>query len=200
MSSYYQQKPSNAQKKTHQCDKSNLLIKEIQNSPINYWQLWHNYEAKLFKYCFYQLTNRNHHDAEDLCRDTLLKSYEKIMSANPDIPFQNWLFKLAKNTFYDQLRKQQTHLNYQASTIEIEAYEEDELFKKTFNKNIVSFIKHSLNHFPKQSADIAIDYFFNEKEYKQISIERNITESQARKIVFNSRNKIKPAVFRLINN
>ncbi|MCG7564556.1 sigma-70 family RNA polymerase sigma factor [Pseudoalteromonas sp. McH1-42] len=202
MSIIKQQGISHDQASTCKKFTNNVLIKELQEKPGDYWHLWQMYEKRLFSYCFYKLTNRNHHDAEDLCRDTLLKAYEKIDAADPDTPLQGWLFKLARYSFYDQIRKMKTHIKYQSEMVymeEVEQVEEDELLKQEFNERVSSFIKQSLTRIPKNRSEIAIDFFINEKEYKQISYEKNITESQARKVIFNIRNQIKPALFKFIN-
>lgn len=47
----------------------------------------------------------NHHRAEDLVQDTLLKAWAKRDSYSPDTNLRAWLFTILRNTFFSDLRK-----------------------------------------------------------------------------------------------
>lgn len=47
----------------------------------------------------------NHHRAEDLVQDTLLKAWAKRDSYRPDTNLRAWLFTILRNTFFSDLRK-----------------------------------------------------------------------------------------------
>ncbi|ATC94826.1 RNA polymerase sigma factor [Pseudoalteromonas tunicata] len=169
------------------------LIKELHNGIHCDWFFWIKYEKKIFNYCFYSLTKNNHHDAEDLARDTLLKAYEKLPLANPELAILGWLIKLAKNIYFDQLRKNKTQLKYNVTYFEDDSCEGDTLFKDECNRRKLILINKEISKITTEVRQITIDHLVNDKEYKAISLDYNISEAHARKLIFTSRQKIKSA-------
>jgi RNA polymerase sigma-70 factor, ECF subfamily len=50
---------------------------------------------------------RNHHDAEDLLQDTLVKAYANLGSFRQGTNFRGWLFRIMTNTYINDYRKKQ---------------------------------------------------------------------------------------------
>jgi RNA polymerase sigma-70 factor, ECF subfamily len=50
---------------------------------------------------------RNHHDAEDLLQDTLVKAYANLGSFKQGTNFRSWLFRIMTNTYINGYRKKQ---------------------------------------------------------------------------------------------
>ena len=178
-------------------------ISGLKENPEQFWVFWLTMEKRVFNYCFFRLT-KNHHDAEDLCRDTMLKAYENLDKAKDNSNIAGWLFQLARHTFFDQMRKRKTLNKYQIillsdSQNKNSVNEESELLTKEFNINIITFIKGLFEELPEMNRLITLDYFFNDKSYKQLSFEHNQTESNIRKIIFRSKKKLAPDVFKFIN-
>lgn len=176
---------------------SNQTIAQLKANPNLFWEFWQTQEKDVFNYCFYRLTE-NFHDAEDLCSDTMLKAYEKLPDANPDVKVFGWLLQLARHSYFDQIRKKQTHFKYKTLTVEDESSGSNELFDQAFNEKILQFTVKAINKTPQKYRVIAFDYFFNDKNYKQISVDHNQSESHIRKLIFRTRKQITPAIFKFI--
>ncbi|SHO58909.1 RNA polymerase sigma factor [Vibrio quintilis] len=172
-------------------DNKKILIREFINHSTGFWDIWETYEKLLFNYCFYNLTDKNYHDAEDLCRDTLVKAYEKIEIINPDTPVKGWLFRVARNTFYDQIRKNRVKEKYCKNELFIESTSQDALYQQVLNERLMKFIMKALSDVSKINDMIAMDYFINDKGYSQISSEYSISEAYARKVICRFRKKMK---------
>ncbi|CAM4114229.1 RNA polymerase sigma factor [Pseudoalteromonas ostreae] len=178
---------------------SKLIISQLKTNPELFWHYWLGLEKRVFNYCLYRLT-KNFHDAEDLSHDTMLKAYQKLPEAKSDIKLQAWLFQLARNHYFDQLRKNQTYFKYQATQLVEEPDNEDEMFNQAVNKSISRFIEKTIKNMPEKYRIVALDYFFNDKSYKQISQEQAQTEAQIRKLIFRTRKYIVPLIFDYLVN
>ncbi len=63
------------------------------------------YEARLFNTVLGLV--RNHHEAEDLFQEVLIKIYKKLKDFRGDSKFFTWLYRVSVNTTWDHLRKKQ---------------------------------------------------------------------------------------------
>ena len=61
------------------------------------------YERSLFGF-LYSLTG-NPDEALDLAQETFIRVYRRLHLYDPDRPFKNWLFKVARNLYRDSFRK-----------------------------------------------------------------------------------------------
>lgn len=61
------------------------------------------YESRLFNTVLGLV--RNHHEAEDLFQDILIKIYKKLKDFRGDSRFFTWLYRVSVNTTWDHLRK-----------------------------------------------------------------------------------------------
>ncbi len=65
------------------------------------------YAPKLYRYAFYQLQDAS--SAEDLVSDVIMRMLEKIDGYEyTGVPFQSWLFRIARNLVTDVYRRRRT--------------------------------------------------------------------------------------------
>ncbi|MFT7009421.1 MAG: RNA polymerase sigma-70 factor (ECF subfamily) [Colwellia sp.] len=174
-------------------------IARLKADPDQFWPLWQTINKSIANYCYYRLT-KHFHDAEDLCSDTMLKAYEKLPELKPDTKIIGWIYQLARNIFFDQLRKRQIQVKHRASVFEDQTSENGDLFKQTFNKKVIVFATQTINKVAEKYRLAAFDHFFKDKDYKQISIELNQSEAQVRKLIFRVRKQIAPPILDFIQN
>lgn len=167
-----------------------MTMGELQNSPDRFFSVWLSLSNQVYKYCFFKL-RLNHWDAEDLVSETMLKAYSKFPSANPESNMQGWLTLLARNIYFDQIRKIQLQSKYIQSNQDTEDFNKDELFNHNSNLRTLNKIKNKINKLNSKNRKIAFDYFFKEHSYQEISAEHSISAQKIRKIIHRSRIKIK---------
>src|SRR5687768_6541632 len=56
----------------------------------------------------YRLT-RNQHDADDVVQETFLRAYRHLSSFDSRSSFSTWLHRIATNTAFDLLRRNERH-------------------------------------------------------------------------------------------
>lgn len=71
-------------------------------------QIYEKYSAKICNY--FQYRTHNIWDAEDLTTTVFLKVYVKYGQYNSKHPFEAWLYRIARNTYIDYLRKKRDSL------------------------------------------------------------------------------------------
>jgi len=64
------------------------------------------YERKIYSH-IYRMMNGNPEDASDLTQDTFIKAYNGLAKTAPDLNVGAWLYRIASNACYDQLRRKQ---------------------------------------------------------------------------------------------
>ncbi len=69
----------------------------------------YNEHAKMI-YNFLLRMCKNEHLAEDLMQDTFLKAIERIDTFDKQCKLSSWLFQIAKNTYFDYLRKKKNQV------------------------------------------------------------------------------------------
>ena len=69
-------------------------------------QIVSSYQSPLYNYVL-RLVGGDVGLAEDLCQDILLRVYQGLPGFNSDCRFTTWLFQIAKNRVFDELRARQ---------------------------------------------------------------------------------------------
>lgn len=161
---------------------------ELQQRADDYFSCWPSISEHLYKYCRFKLM-LNHWDAEDVVGDTMLKAYDNFKVANPNSKIHGWLILLARNLHFDKLRRSQL------KSIEVTFNHQEYLIDEPFNNNAdiksVKVVKEVINRLNDRNKTITFDFFFNDKNYKEISHEYGIPAHQVRQRIHRSREKIK---------
>ena len=55
-------------------------------------------------------------DVEDICLESFQKAFSQIHSYNPEYKFSTWLYRIARNTAFDHLSKQDRVMSYMPTT------------------------------------------------------------------------------------
>lgn len=80
------------------------IATHVQNGDLDaFGEIMNRYEAKLKRYGRKFLARPE--DIDDLVQDVFIKSYEHIQSFNPTLRFSPWIYRIAHNTFVNELRR-----------------------------------------------------------------------------------------------
>jgi RNA polymerase sigma-70 factor (ECF subfamily) len=73
-------------------------------------ELYEWYKPRIYRFLYYRLGNK--HAAEDLTTELFLRMLQKLSSFRfQGIPFQAWLFQIARNLVVDDFRRQSVRLH-----------------------------------------------------------------------------------------
>ncbi len=133
------------------------------------------YEQPLSRFLF-RLGAKEQEEREDILQDTFLKIYTHLEEVDKDLSFSSWVYRIARNTFYDVFRKKESR----GKKIEF-TEEESEIFWNTipdFSQNIPEnfekkkrgeYIRKKISALPDIKKEIFILFFLEEKSYEEIS-------------------------------
>lgn len=135
----------------------------MKNTDINAMYQEHAKVVYVFLYKMCQDT----HLAEDLMQDTFLKAMEHIDAFDGKCKLTTWLCQIAKNTYYDYLRKNKRYADTEIALDGINGGEltpEEEVLSKESAKEIRMYI-HQL---PEPYKEVFLLRFYAELPFREI--------------------------------
>ncbi len=81
--------------------------------------LYDRYVDAVYRYSYYRV--RNEADAEDVTSDVFFKALRAMPRYQPRQPFLAWLYRIARNTIIDRVRRQRPQVAYEDALDHVEA-------------------------------------------------------------------------------
>lgn len=150
-------------------------------------KIYEEYKQDVYKYLI-SLT----HDAslsEDLLSETFLGALKSIHRFKGQSSIKTWLFSIARNKWYEHLRKEKETISIEDLTCNYIVSEEN-LEIITINKELSKKILTILENEPSRTKDIVL-MRIEGYSYLEISKKHNVSESSARVIDYRAKKKIK---------
>src|SRR5262245_47435492 len=88
----------------------------------------------------------NHHDAEDLLQEALMRAYRAIRQFKGMSSFATWLSRIMLNSFVNHKRKKSSQPGYEIASDAVYALPGSE--RATYNQVLVGQIMHRLDSLP----------------------------------------------------
>ncbi len=107
------------------------------------------------------------HIAEDLMQDTFLKAMEKIDTFDGKCKLTTWLCQIAKNTYYDHLRKQKKFTCAEVVLDEISA-EELSPEETVVSKETAKEIRMLIHQLPEPYKEVFLLRFYADITFREI--------------------------------
>ena len=136
--------------------------------------LYERYHRAL--YCFALKLSQNPHQAEELVQSVFVTVWETRASIDHTKSFSAWLFSIARNRFYDMLRKRITEQCYADYILQQNNLIAEDLEKQIENKEISEIINKLLQQIPKRRLEIFRMKHDENLTYKQIAEKLHIAE------------------------
>jgi RNA polymerase sigma-70 factor (ECF subfamily) len=134
------------------------------------------YKHTVFRICLGY--SKNPREAEDLAQDTYLKAYLKLETLkNPDCREvkKEWLFKIAKNTCLDYLKKQSRRLLFQSKP-KNDPIEHNTPETLTIQDQELNRLKVIIQQLPKKQQEVFILKEYAHLSYREIAASLDIKE------------------------
>lgn len=132
-------------------------------------ELISRYEDKLKRYARRFLARED--EIEDLVQDVFIKSYTNIQSFDTSLKFSPWIYRVAHNTFVNELRRKERY----GSTV----FDTDALFallpaKEQSDANMLQeddkhLLGESLLQLSPKLREVLVLHYFEDLSYKEIS-------------------------------
>ena len=152
-------------------------------------------------YFFALKLSKNPHEAEELVQSVFVSVWETRQSVDPAKSFSAYLFSIARNRFYDMLRRRVTESCYVDYILQQNNLIGDDLEKQTEDKEINEIINRLLQQTPERRQEIFRMSRDENLSYKQIAeklqISENTVDTQIRNVL-NFLRKELPKYLRLL--
>ena len=137
--------------------------------------LYDKYHRALYFFAL-KLSN-NPHEAEELVQSVFVTIWETRHSIDPSKSFSAYLFSIARNRFYDMLRKRVTEKYYADYLLQQNNLIADDPGKQIEDKEINEIINKLLEQIPKRRQEIFRMSHEENLSYKQIAKKLQISEN-----------------------
>ena len=99
-------------------EKTGSKLTDLTDLELVHLALEQNQAAFIVLYTRYNIGVKNHiaryiaqeEDVEDICLESFQKAFSQIDTYNPEYKFSTWLYRIARNTAFDYLSKQQREM------------------------------------------------------------------------------------------
>lgn len=113
------------------------LIKKAKKNDVEAFEtLISQYTTPLLGYIFKILSNRE--DAEDALQETYIKAFNAMQSFEGDSSFKTWLYRIATNVCFDELRKRKRRNTVSLNKVSEEGEYEIIIPDETYSPEIVA--------------------------------------------------------------
>jgi RNA polymerase sigma-70 factor (ECF subfamily) len=138
-------------------------------------------------YFFALKLSKNPHEAEELVQSVFVTVWETRHAIDPDKSFSAYLFSIARNRFYDMLRKRVTENCYVEYFLRQNNLMDDDLEKQLEAKETNEIIHKLLQQVPERRQEIFRMKYNENLSYKQIAeklkISENTVDTQIRNVL-----------------
>ena len=150
-------------------------------------QIYKQYFETVNKYLF--CLTHNSDISEELTQETFYRAVKKINTFKGDCKMSVWLCQIAKNLWYDELRKNKKFENIEDEMLSIQS--EDKIEEKVIlNESKVELYK-KIQKLDKQTREVIYLRITGELSFKEIGDILNKTENWARVTFYRGKQKLK---------
>ena len=132
-------------------------------------ELISRYEAKLKRYARKFLNSED--DIEDLVQDVFIKSYMNIQSFNTTLRFSPWIYRIAHNTFVNELKRKHRmgFFFFNADTILPQLPSKETADSGTLNAELREELDILIKELPPKYREVIILHYLESLSYQEIS-------------------------------
>ncbi len=152
------------------------------------------YEKKLLRYGKKFLYN--YENIEDTVQNVFIKAYINIKSFDLSQKFSPWIYRIAHNEFINIIKKEKKEplLFFEADTI-FSFAEKDNFLKEIETREEKKEIERHLSRLKVKYRELIVLYYFEEKDYQEISDILKIPVSTVGTRLKRGRNEIKKLLY-----
>jgi RNA polymerase sigma factor (sigma-70 family) len=127
--------------------------------------LFERHHVALFRYLLHLTGNRTL--SEDLVQEVFFRVLKYTPSYDPSLSFPVWLYGMARNAYFDSLRKRRTEIaSSEMGEIESSEPMPEELFTR---KQDVMFLREALMKLPEEKREVLVLSRFHDLRYEDIA-------------------------------
>lgn len=155
--------------------------------------LFRKYHRKI--YHFLGKMSGDYHAAEDLTQNVFVKMIQYKNSYNPEMNFEAWIYRIARNSFLDHVRQKKTLVYTDLEPFQ-QISEQDEVNpEEQYNR-----LHQALAGLPEDDREVLILTRFQKMKYQEVAAILGTTESNVKVKVFRALEKLRTTFFQIESN
>jgi len=151
--------------------------------------LYERYKKRLFGF-FFQM-NRDASLSEDLVQNVFIRILKYKHTYTEDSKFVTWIFQIARNTNYDNYRKDKKNRHQDIDEIEYSATTSETIESEITKTENESTLQLALNQLTAEKKELLMLSKFRELKYKEVGEIIGCSEGAARTKVHRALNELK---------
>ncbi|MDF2921359.1 MAG: polymerase, sigma-24 subunit, subfamily [Paenibacillaceae bacterium] len=156
----------------------------------SFQQLYQDYRRDVYHFLL-RLSNYEEVLAEELTQETFYQAMKSFARFKGQCQVKTWLMQIAKNVFYQHLRKKHRSKKLLAALTLIQQNRSPpSVQKQAETKELVGAILDILDTFDSKTKDVMLYRLYSDLTYSQISTLLGISESSAKVIFFRGKNAL----------
>lgn len=164
----------------------------IEKEKLNIEKIINDYSGLLYKVIKNNSYNLLEEDIEEIITDTFFVIWKNYKKMSLDDKISNYLVGVSKNILFNKLRKNKKQFN----NVNIEDYQniinaKDDVENLFEDQDRMKFIENIINKMDKESKEIFIYFYYEQRKIKEISKILDISESKVKTRLHRIRKKIR---------
>ncbi|HEY6951070.1 MAG TPA: RNA polymerase sigma factor [Bacteroidota bacterium] len=144
-------------------------------------ELYNRYKRLIYTFCLRLSGNR--FLAEDATHDSFLKMYQNIQTLDDTLAFRSWLYAIARNQVYKNLKKERSNGELDEDT----AWSHDTPLTLTESKDTSTIVVHCIDGLKPEYKEVLILREYEQRTYAEIAAITGDTESSVKSRLFKAR-------------
>ncbi len=176
-------------------DEDDRLVKEIaKGSQKAFRSLFEKYSGALLGYCQRLLANQSL--AEEVSQEVWMKVVTLAESYKAESHFSAWLFTMARNTCFNQLKRQNTTFKYSEElAYQGELKQTEQQMEKMFEeKEDQNLVKKAIDSLPDSQRVALILRIADELSYEEIAGEMRLSLSAVKSLIFRAKQSLEKSL------
>lgn len=152
-------------------------------------KIYKEYFETVYKYLF--CLTRNIDLSEELTQETFYRAVKKINTYKGECKISVWLCQIAKNLWYDYLKKNKKISKFNQEKDNIELIQEDNIIEKIISDEEKIILYKKIQKLDEKTREVIYLRVTGELTFKEIGTILNKTENWARVTFYRGKNKLK---------
>lgn len=154
-------------------------------------KIYKEYFETVYKYLLY--LSHNEDLSEELTQETFYKAIRKISQFREECKMSTWLIQIAKNLYFDELKRNKQNEILDINEIQIKVY--NECIEDTIVSNEEKEeLKRRINNLDELSSQVVLFRISGELTFKEIGVLLDKNENWARVTYYRAKNKLMKGV------
>ncbi|MBL4642420.1 MAG: RNA polymerase sigma factor [Flavobacteriaceae bacterium] len=166
-----------------------IMLKVKMGETFRLGLLYERYKKRLFGF-FFQM-NRDANLSEDLVQNVFIRILKYKHTYTEDSKFVTWIFQIARNTNYDNYRKEKKNRHQDIDEIEYSVTTSETIESEITKSENESTLQLALNQLSAEKKELLMLSKFRELKYKEVGEIIGCSEGAARTKVHRALNELK---------